>query len=170
MGNYTEQMENELFDQFYKFDDYDEDYSVLINMLNGENDFRSFGEGLLFYLQKKDPSLNKENVIKFIEEKCVANDVPKNEVASLNTLKNWFKNDLRPKKSEESRKSIFALAFALQFGVKETAELFHKVYLDRAFDFRNEKEDFRNFNSNCNKFTIICFNYCFAYKTRNKCQ
>lgn len=140
MGNYTEQMENELFLQFYGFDDYDEDYSVLVNMLNQESVFRSFGEGLLFYLQSKDSSLNKETVIKYIEEKCAENNVPKNEVASLNTLKNWFRNDLRPKKSEESRKSIFALAFALKFNVKETAEMFHKVYLDRAFDFRNEKE------------------------------
>ncbi|MBQ8789446.1 MAG: hypothetical protein IJZ58_08045, partial [Oscillospiraceae bacterium] len=106
MGNYTEQMENELFLQFYGFDDYDEDYSVLVNMLNQESVFRSFGEGLLFYLQSKDSSLNKETVIKYIEEKCAENNVPKNEVASLNTLKNWFRNDLRPKKSEESRKSI----------------------------------------------------------------
>ena len=35
---------------------------------------------------------------------------------------------------------MFALAFALEFTPEEAAELFHKVYLDRAFNFRNEKE------------------------------
>ena len=35
---------------------------------------------------------------------------------------------------------MFALAFALNLSPQETADLFHKVYLDRAFDYRNEKE------------------------------
>jgi len=55
-------------------------------------------------------------------------------------LKSWFKGGPRPKKGEDSRKSMFALAFALQLTPAETAELFHKVYLDRAFDYRNANE------------------------------
>ena len=35
---------------------------------------------------------------------------------------------------------MFAIAFALGLTVDETKDLFHKVYLDRAFNYRNEKE------------------------------
>jgi hypothetical protein len=35
---------------------------------------------------------------------------------------------------------MFAMAFALNFTVEETRELFNKVFLDRAFNFRNSKE------------------------------
>jgi hypothetical protein len=62
------------------------------------------------------------------------------EIGSTNTLKSWFKGGPRPKKGEDSRDAMFALAFALEFTPDEAAELFHKVYLDRAFNFRNEKE------------------------------
>lgn len=137
---YTEQMENAIFEQWDTFDDYNEDYTNLINTLNSENYFRSFGEGVLFFLKKKEPSVILENAIKTIEDLCEETGVPKSDIASSNTFKSWFKGAPRPKKGEDSRESVFALAFALQLTPDETAELFHKVYLDRAFDFRNEKE------------------------------
>ena len=140
MGLYTEQMENALFEQWDEFDDYNEDYSSLIEKLNSENAFRTFGEGLLFFLQKQNPELTVETAIKYIEKVCQETGVLTKDIASANTLSNWFKGGPRPKKGEDSRKSMFALAFALELNPVETAELFHKVYFDRAFDYRNANE------------------------------
>lgn len=138
--SYTQQMENALFQQWDEFDDYNEDYSTLIEKLNSENSFRTFGDGLLFFLQKRQPELNAETAIKYIEKICEETNVSKSDIASANTLKSWFKGGPRPKKGEDSRISMFALAFALRLTPNETAELFHKVYLDRAFDYRNANE------------------------------
>lgn len=137
---YTEQMEDKLFHQWDEFDEYDEDYSELIEMLNSEDSFRTFGDGLLFFLKKREPDLTAETAVKYIEKLCKETDVSIIDIASANTLKSWFKGGPRPKKGENSRESMFALAFALQLTPAETAELFHKVYLDRAFDYRNKKE------------------------------
>ena len=137
---YTEQMENALFLQWDELDDYNEDFQGLIESLNNEDFFRTFGDGLLFFLQKRQPDLTAETAIKYIEELCEKAGVSKNDIASANTLKSWFKGGPRPKKGDDSRSSMFALAFALQLTPDETAELFHKVYLDRAFDYRSERE------------------------------
>ena len=138
--NYTQQMENALFQQWDAFDDYNEDYTELIDVLNNEDSFRSFGDGLLVFLQRRNPQLTAESAIKYIDELCKKTGVSVGDIASANTLKSWFKGGPRPKKGEDSRRSIFALAFALQLTQNETAELFHKVYLDRAFDYRNANE------------------------------
>ena len=137
---YTEQMENALFLQWDELDDYNEDFQILIESLNNEEFFRTFGDGLLFFLRKRQPDLTVETAVKYIEELCEKTGVSKNDIASANTLKSWFKGGPRPKKGEDSRSSMFALAFALQLTPDETAELFHKVYLDRAFDYRRERE------------------------------
>lgn len=143
MGNYTDQMSDMLFQQWRSLDDNNEsneEYQGLISSLNSQEFFRTFGEGLLVFLQKRQPTLTAEAVIKYIESLCVENGVSISDIASTNTLKSWFKGGPRPKKGEDSRLSMFALAFALQLSPDETAELFHKVYLDRAFDYRNERE------------------------------
>lgn len=62
MGVYTEQMENALFEQWDEFDDYNEDYSSLIGKLNSDDAFRTFGDGLLFFLQKRNPELTAETL------------------------------------------------------------------------------------------------------------
>lgn len=133
-------MENALFEQWDEIDDCNEDYSSVIEKINSENAFRTFGDGLLFFLQKRNPELTAETAIKFIEELCEKTGILKSEIASTNTLKSWFKGGPRPKKGEDSRESVFALAFVLSLTPEETAELFHKVYLDRAFDYRNINE------------------------------
>ena len=140
MGLYTEQMENALFQQWDAFDDYNEDYTELIDTLNSEDSFRSFGDGLLFFLQKRKPELTADSAIKYIDELCAKTGVSVGDIASTNTLKSWFKGGPRPKKGEDSRRSMFALAFDLELTPAEVAELFHKVYLDRAFDYRNANE------------------------------
>lgn len=140
MGNYTVQMENALFEQWDVFDSYSDDCSALIETLNSNDFFRSFGDGLLCFLQKQNPVITKDTAVKYIEEMCSAKGIEIKCVASAGTLKSWFNDGPRPKKGEESRRSMFALAFVLGLSPQETADLFHKVYLDRAFDYRNEKE------------------------------
>lgn len=137
---YTERMEEKLFQQWDELDESNEEYEALIESINRDDFFRTFGEGLLFFLQKEKPELTEETAIKYIETLCVETGVSKSDIASVNTLKSWFKGGPRPKKGEDSRSSIFALAFALRLTPEETAGLFHKVYLDRAFDYRNENE------------------------------
>lgn len=140
VGNYTDKMEDAIFEQLDNFDEYSDECSELIETINSKDFFRSFGEALLSFLQKYNPELTQENVVKYIEELCVQTSVTVKDIATVGTLNNWFKGGLRPKKGHDSRKSMFALAFALRLSPVETAELFHKVYLDRAFDYRNEKE------------------------------
>ena len=140
MGLFTEQMENALFQQWDSFDDYNEDYTELIDVLNSEDSFRSFGDGLIVFLQKRKSELTADSAVKYIDELCSQNGVSVSDIASTNTLKSWFKGGPRPKKGEESRRSMFALAFTLKLTPAETAELFHKAYLDRAFDYRNANE------------------------------
>lgn len=137
---YTEQMENRLFSQWEAFDSGEEDYSAVINLLNDPTCFHTFGDSLLAFMKKRFSNLTDETAIKHIENACLENGIGTSEIGSTNTLKNWFKGGPRPKKGTDSRKAMFALAFALQLTPDETSELFHKVYLDRAFNYRNEKE------------------------------
>lgn len=81
-----------------------------------------------------------ETAVQYISELCKNHGIDRKEIGSINTLKSWFSGGPRPKKGETSRNAMFALAFALNLSPEDTADLFHKVYLDRAFDFRNEKE------------------------------
>ena len=139
MNSYTSQIENRMWDTWNIYDDTD-DYSTAIDFLNAENGFRSFGEGLVAFMQKKDPSMNLDKAMEYLISCCENNGIDKHEIGSINTLKSWFRGGPRPKKGEDSRETMFAIAFALRLTTEETAELFHKVYLDRAFNFRNEKE------------------------------
>ena len=137
---YTEHMEARLFEQWDMFDSADDDYTAVIDFLNEKNVFHSFGDGLLSLMRESNPDLSAENAIKYIENACTEHGVSKSEIGSTNTLKSWFKGGPRPKKGEDSRNAMFALAFALGLSPEKTAALFHKVYLDRAFDYRNEHE------------------------------
>ncbi len=139
--NYTKQMQSKIYSQWGEFDDYNEDYTALIDMLNNADAFRTFGDGLLHFMQKKLPELTAENAVKVLKQICAEKGIELSDIASESTLKNnWFRGDKRPKKGDDSRRSMFALAFALELSPAETAELFHKVYLDRAFDYRNANE------------------------------
>ena len=138
--SYTQQMENALFQQWDAFDDYNEDYTELLDVLNSDDSFRSFGDGLTVFLQKRKSELTADSAVKYIDELCENSGVSVGDIASTNTLKSWFKGGPRPKKGEDSRRSMFALAFTLKLTPAETAELFHKVYFDRAFDYRNANE------------------------------
>ncbi|MFA0814758.1 MAG: hypothetical protein ACC608_03100 [Anaerofustis sp.] len=149
MENYTEKMDDRLWEKAEEFDE-TENYEVVTRFLNNKNEFQSFGEGLTYLINKKYPETGGSDLLKFIKNSCEKNNVAMSEVASNNTLKNWFYTDIRPKKSDASRNSMFALAFALMLNEKETIDLFHKVFLDRAFNNRSAEE--------------IIFYYCIKHK------
>lgn len=149
--SYTEQMDSLIYEQWDYVDEEDENYINLIKNLNKPGMFRTFGEALIMFLRKFNPTLEKTNVIDFLEEECKMNGMHLNDIKSKSTLNNWLKTDMRPDKGEASRKSMFALAFALRLTPEETANLFHNVYLDRAFNCRNIHEIVYYFCLNTNR-------------------
>lgn len=131
---YTQHVENML----WKMDDYEDEAKKVIDFLN--SDFRPFGKAVLTLMQKKVKA-PIPNPSRHIKEACKRNNVPVEKIArSENTLRTWFSGGERPVKSVKSRNAMFALAFALNFDTKETRELFHKAYLDRACNERNYSE------------------------------
>ena len=137
---YTENMQNEVKLALDKDLDGDNVGDAGLEFLNRKDGFRSFGDGLLAVISGKYSDMNIDNVIANIKKYAESNGVPLKKIASPNTFTNWFKKDIRPKKGETSRHSMFALAFAMNFSVAETKYLFENVYLDRAFDYRKEEE------------------------------
>lgn len=128
--------------ELFGIDEEVDDYKDAIRFLNDPNSFRTFGDGLIFLMNQKYPSLDidRSNVLSILKNFCKENNVEIKEIGSQGTLSNWFKGGLRPKKGEVSRESLFAFAFALNLNIDETRYLFNKIYLDRAFNYRNEKE------------------------------
>lgn len=122
---------------FWNSDPDSDDIQLVLEMLNSE--FRTFGDALVAIMQAK-LGAPIEKPIEHIIQCCQRRNVPLNAVASMGTLRNWFAGKPRPKKSDENRNKMFALAFALNLSVDETQELFHKAYLDRAFNQRNYRE------------------------------
>ena len=141
-SSYTDRMEEAYWDQWDMFDAKQDDATPddVINFLNDEETFRTFGEGLINLMQKKYGDIVIENPRAFLKQMCIKTGVNIEEIGSRNTLKDWFSGERKPKKGEADRYKMFAIAFALEFNPEETAELFHKVYLDRAFNFRNAEE------------------------------
>ena len=138
---YTSNLENEIWNMAEELDENDDCESV-IDFLNSKDSFQPFGARLAAFISQKLslPSTDRKTIIAALSEQCKKKGVPLSEIASDGTLRNWFDKDKRPKKGDDSRKSMFALAFALRLSVDETKDLFHKIYLDRAFNYRDEKE------------------------------
>lgn len=132
-NNYSEQLENDLW--VAVGNDYDKDYEFgeLIDKIKSKDFFRPFPERLLaFYndILQKDFSA---------DEACT--DLLHRKVAlSRNTVKNWFAGKSEPKYGDNDRRNMFAVAFALELDVNQTERLFHKVFLDKAFNKRNAEE------------------------------
>ena len=138
---HTSNIENEFWFLVNELDE-NEDYSLAIDYLNCKDNFQPFGMRLsAFIANKLDlPSKDRKTVVGALTKQCEENGVALSEIASDGTLRNWFDKDKRPKKGDDSRRSMFALAFALCLSVDETKDLFHKIYLDRAFNYRDEQE------------------------------
>lgn len=134
---YTKRLEREIWNMAEELDG-NEDFSVAIDFLNSKENFQSFGVRLAVFIAKNLslPSTDSKAIITALSEQCKKNGVPLSEIGSYNTLHNRFDKDIRP----ASRRSMFELAFALCLSVDETKNMFHKIYLDRAFYYRDEKE------------------------------
>lgn len=132
---YTMNMIDAVYDMS-QLDQLNDDYSELLSFLNSPN-FRSFGEGLEAIIRKQMLQDCDMTPREYLEKCCQETGV---SVASSSSRRNWFNGSPRPKKADKSREDMFALAFALKLTVEETQELFHKVYLDRAYDKRNYRE------------------------------
>lgn len=140
MTTYTEGLQDALWKLADDFDT-TEDTSLITDFLNNHDSFRSFGEGIIAIINRtSNDQIDNDQVIAYLEKCCNDNGVNLSEIASKNTLKNWFEKDMRPKKGETSRDAMFALSFALKLSIEDTALLFHEVYLDRAFNFRSAEE------------------------------
>lgn len=132
---YTMNMNDAAYDMA-QMDELDDDYSALLDYLNSPN-FRSFGDGLKEVIRSKMPADSLMTPQDFLQSCCKDKEIT---VASAATLYNWFQKGMRPDRAEQRREAMFALAFALELTVEETTDLFHKVYLDRAFNKRSYKE------------------------------
>lgn len=139
VNNYTNIMEDSLFDKWgSELNGEEECLENIIRYLNS-SDFRTFGEGLEYLISKriKDNEKAIDCLYRLGKEKNI--DIVK-ELASVNTLKSWFSGGERPKKGEDSRRKMFVLSFVLGLTQEETLYLFQRVFLDRAFNPRNAKE------------------------------
>ena len=139
---YTKRLETEIWNMAEELDK-NEDFSKVTEFLNSEEGFQPFGKRLAIFIAKKLDldSTDRKTVVQALNEACGKTGVGLSEIASDNTFRNWFDKGTSRKKGDPSRRlSMFALAFALRLSVNETKDLFHKIYLDRAFYYRDEKE------------------------------
>lgn len=139
---YTKRLETEIWNMAKELDK-NEDFSKVTEFLNSEEGFQPFGKRLAIFIAKKIDldSTDRKTVVQALNEACGKTGVGLSEIASDNTFRNWFDKDIRPQKGDDSRRfSMFALAFSLRLSVDDTKKLFHKIFLDRAFNYRNEKE------------------------------
>lgn len=117
------------------------DENEVIEFLN-TYPFRTFGEGIAYIICKKDSNAiitDGKKLGKYILQKCTENNVDASLIASRNTFENWYEHS-GPKKSKQTRESLFVLSFALCLNIEEVRYLFHKVYMDRFIDNRNYRE------------------------------
>ena len=138
--SYTARKDETVWDFVDKLDEKDTHEEIIEYLREGK--IRSFGDGLAYLINEKDKDANitSDNLQNYLEEKCEKNGIVLKEIdSSRNTFKNWFGNT-RPRKEAKNREIMFKIAFALELNIEEVKYLFHKVYFDRAFDYRNYRE------------------------------
>lgn len=135
MGEYTEKKEDEVFGFAELFDNEDYDEDLLLDYLQQE--FQPFNISFRRFIQRKMPKDKNLTPEEYFKECQIRKSIT---ALKKSTCSNWFKSGKRPKKGVDSRAKLFAIAFILELTVEETAELFHKVFLDRAFNARDYKE------------------------------
>lgn len=120
----------------YGSDFIDDDIDELFELIYDERLNRSFGEGLLFYMQKHNPEVTADTAIDYLLECCEKNGVEEHDFVQKVTMRSWFESDVCPLHGIDDRKKIYTIAFVIGLTLEETTDFFHKVYLDRAFDLR----------------------------------
>ena len=138
---YTKRLEIEIWNMAKELDE-NEDFSKVIDFLNSEEGFQPFGKRLAAFIAKtlKLNSTDFKTIKDALEKQRETTGVDISEIASDGTLRNWFDKGTSRKKGDDTRQHMFALAFALRLSVDDTKKLFHKIFLDRAFNYRSEKE------------------------------
>ena len=135
--DYTQLMSDAIWNIWGKSEDTSSPEKV-VSFLSDGSTFRLFGDGLIWVITQKKPSLTG----------CTPKEIAKSVLAifndkkikfNRNTLDSWLISK-RPKKGDDSRENLFRLSFALGLTDSETAYLFQKVYLDRSFNPRSKKE------------------------------
>ena len=138
---YTKRLEIEIWNMAKELDE-NEDFSKVIDFLNSEEGFQPFGKRLAAFIAKT-LHLNAtdfKTIKDALKKQREKTGVDISEIASDGTLRNWFDKGTSRKKGDDTRRHMFALAFSLRLSVDDTKKLFHKIFLDRAFNYRNKKE------------------------------
>ena len=143
MGSYTQNMYQNMLDEAAEDYAFDGDYSVLLDKINSDAFFEPFSERLLRYLSKHEgEEYSPDSAYLFLYNKMKAAGANPNR----NTLKNWLnvsgalKGSTGPKWGDDGRDAIFQVAFALNLNVRDTEDFFHRVFLDKAFNYRSVRE------------------------------
>jgi hypothetical protein len=132
-GAYSQLLENDMWEAVGQDYDRDYDFDELLAKIKSEDFFRPFSERLLaFYNETRQGNYSAEEAVAYLLRRKTA--------VNRNTLKNWFTGKTEPKFGDQYRQSMFALAFALELDLNQTERLFHKVFLDKAFNKRNVSE------------------------------
>jgi len=136
MGNYSQELFNEMW--AIMENDYEEYTSYeLIDKLNDFNFINPFHKRLLSFYNDISGECNTAEEAK----KSLLRQAKKNGVyLNPNTINNWLSGEREPKYGDDDRQRLFAVAFALGLDVISTERLFHRVFLDRAFNKRNINE------------------------------
>jgi len=137
MHEYTQ----ELYDEIWSIAgrDYEQDYDSgeVLEKLNDPNFFRPFSERLLaFYNEALNSNFTADEARADLQRRVKLGNIPLNR----GNITNWFSGNTEPKYGDNDRKNLFAVAFALELDAKQTERLFHKVFLDKAFNKRNAHE------------------------------
>ncbi len=114
----------------------DKDFPEIVEYLNSEN-FRAFIDGLKQIVKNKHPEMNETEILEYLEQVLL---IETDAVPRTTLLYDWIRDKKRPPKNKMSRETMFKIALALKLTLQETVEFFNKVYLDRAFDYRNHKD------------------------------
>ena len=138
---YTKRLEIEIWNMAKELDE-NEDFSKVIDFLNSEEGFQPFGKRLAAFIAKtlQLNATDFKTIKDALKKQRETTGVDISEIASDGTLRNWFDKGTSRKKGDDTRQHMFALAFVLRLSVDDTKKLFHKIFLDRAFNYRNEKE------------------------------
>ncbi|MCR5136665.1 MAG: hypothetical protein K6C12_06150 [Oscillospiraceae bacterium] len=143
MGSYTQDMYQNMLNEAAEGYDIEGDYSVLLDKINSDDFFEPFSGRLLRYLsQYKGEELSPDEAYLFLYNRMKAAGSNPNR----NTLKNWLnvsgapEGSDGPKWGDAGREAMFQIAFALSLNIIKTEDFFRRVFLDKAFNYRNVRE------------------------------
>jgi len=135
MGEYTQMVDAGIWDDYDE--DYEQDYSEILSKLDDPDFLRPFSVRLLtFYNSMLNSSFTNDEAKLDLQRRAREGNVD----LKRGVITNWLTGNTEPKYGDDDRRRMFAVAFALGLDVKQTSQLFHKVYLDKAFNKRNVHE------------------------------